>query len=116
MITTLAIVSTEFDATPIVIASGEVDMATAAGLATALSDAVPAAGTLIANLTGIEFMDSSGLHALAKVQREADAKRSRLLIVPSPEVAYMIEIAGASGSFELIPAMSDALVLSHAAV
>ena len=114
MITRLTLVSTTEDGVAILIAKGEIDMSTAPKLGAALTRALTPAAPLIVNLSRISFMDSSGLHALAKARREADARDARLLIVTSPAVTRVFELADAQGAFNLHPALSDALRLAYA--
>ena len=44
--------------------SGEIDMASAAKVSSALAPAVGAAGPVIIDVSGVTFMDSTGIHAL----------------------------------------------------
>lgn len=114
MITRLTLVSTTHDGIPILIARGEIDLSTAPKLHTALTHALTPAAPLIADLSRISFMDSSGLHTLAKARREADAQDARLLIVTSPAVTRVFELAQVQGAFNLHPALPDALRLAYA--
>ena len=49
---------------PVVFLSGEIDMATAQALASALSPWVRAGGPVILEFSAVSFMDSTGLHVL----------------------------------------------------
>ena len=109
MITKLALVSTEFEGTAVLIASGEIDLATAPDLAKALANATAPATALVVSLAGIEFIDSSGLHILAKAHIEARAVRCRVLIVPSPAVTRLLDLADAGDVFELCTSVPEAL-------
>jgi anti-anti-sigma factor len=63
-------------------AHGEVDVATAPRLYEALSGPdVAAAGSVIADLSGVSFIDSTGLRALLTA---AEDLAGRLRIIPSP--------------------------------
>ena len=102
------------DEIAVLIADGGIDMSSAPDLGTALALAITPAGTLIADLSGIRFMGSWGLHTLAKAHRDAQAQRCRLLIVPSPAVARVFQVTETESAFYLQPAMTDALRLAHA--
>src|SRR6478672_4056544 len=57
--------------------SGEVDLATVDTLVEAVEAGVPSGGTLVLDLTGVEFMDSAGVAAVNRCRRliaAADAK------------------------------------------
>lgn len=92
-------------ADPIVISvSGEVDLATAADLERALSDALTStnASTIEVDLAQVEFMDSAGLRVLVAARKQAeDAGRTLKLRSPHDRVRRIIEITGLSGVFGL---------------
>jgi anti-sigma B factor antagonist len=77
------------DGAPVLTAVGEIDMSNAETFATALTDAVTEAGdgTLVVDLTAVEYLDSAGLAALF-----AQAERIRLLI--GPLLAPLLEVSG----------------------
>lgn len=71
-------------------ARGELDLATADALASAIANVAPG-GTTTLDLSGIRFLDSTGLRMLLVNARTfGDA----LSIIPSPAVTRTIEIAG----------------------
>lgn len=76
--------------------AGELDLETAPQL---LAEADPhvddGTGGLIVDLSGLAFIDSSGLSALIRInQRMIGTGRSFLIISPSPVVAKAFEITG----------------------
>jgi anti-anti-sigma factor len=71
-------------------ARGELDLATADALATAIAD-VANGGVTTLDLSGIRFLDSTGLRMLLVNARSFG---ERLSIIPSPAVTRTIEIAG----------------------
>lgn len=73
-------------------ATGEVDAHTAPTLAAAIKRA----GTTVAlDLSGIEFVDSSGLRVLIdEHQRLADAGGALTIVAPSEAVSRLFEISG----------------------
>lgn len=60
--------------------SGEVDLATVDTLVTAVEGAVPERGTLILDLTGVEFMDSAGVAAVNRCRRLVAAADARMVV------------------------------------
>lgn len=92
-------------ADPIVITvSGEVDLATAADLERALSEALTGtdATTIEVDLSGVEFMDSAGLRVLVAARKQAeDAGRTLRLRSPHERVRRIIEITGLAAVFGL---------------
>lgn len=78
-----------------VTASGEIDAHTAPTLA----KAIDAAGTDVTlDLSGVEFVDSSGLRVLIDAhQRLGDAGGSLTLVAPSEPVRRLLEISGVDG-------------------
>ncbi len=71
---------------------GELDMATADGLAEALT-AIP--GSLVIDLAGVTFMDSSGIAALVKTNNQlTDTGRRLVLTRPAPNVRKVLGIVG----------------------
>ena len=79
-------------------ARGELDLATADALATAIADAAGRTTTL--DLSGIRFIDSTGLRLLLVNARTlGDA----LSIIPSPAVTRTLEIAGVTDRLRIAP-------------
>jgi anti-anti-sigma factor len=77
--------------------SGEVDLATAGDLEGALAGA--GGSTVIADLSDVPFMDSTGLNALVNGRRaivEAGGSLA-LVVVPQGPVARLLEITGMGG-------------------
>ena len=77
----------------VISASGDLDLASADALGTAIAAAANG-GTTTLDLTGIRFLDSTGLRLLlVNARTYGDA----LSIIPSPAVTRTIEIAGVTG-------------------
>ncbi|TDB95594.1 anti-sigma factor antagonist [Micromonospora fluostatini] len=76
------------DGTPVLTATGEVDMSNAADFGAALTRAVEAApGRLTVDLTALEYLDSAGLAVLFP-------HVDRIHLVASPLLAPVLTIAG----------------------
>ena len=73
---------------------GELDLTTLAGLDEAVGRTT--ARIVILDLTGIEFVDSAGLHAIDRVNRLLAAGRRRLLLVAPPDsrAGWTLRVAG----------------------
>jgi anti-sigma B factor antagonist len=88
---------------PVVVSvTGEVDLATAAQLETALGAALAAAGAagVRADLSGVEFMDSAGLRVLISARRTAGSTgRPFVVTKTSDQVSRLLEITGLTEAF-----------------
>ena len=72
---------------------GELDLATAAGLAEWLDDL--AGSDVVIDLAGLTFMDSSGIGAIARARRRLAASGTSLVVVrPQPQVLRLLELTG----------------------
>lgn len=60
--------------------SGEVDLATVDTLVEAVEGAVPAGGTLVLDLVGVEFMDSAGVAAVNRCRRLTSAADAKMVL------------------------------------
>lgn len=54
---------------------------------------------IVLDLTGVEFIDSSGLRMLLRCQRQAEAHRALLTLVPGASVARLLDVAGVRARF-----------------
>jgi anti-anti-sigma factor len=72
---------------------GEIDMMSAGALRDQVADLGVSHGTLVLDLAGVGFVDSSGLGALLGIKKQQDVGGGRLLLSRvSPAVARLIEI------------------------
>lgn len=80
--------------------TGEIDAHTAPTIAAAIADST--ADRLIIDLSGVDFVDSSGLRVLieAHQNRQADG-RSLVLARPSAVVSRLLDIAGIDGYLDV---------------
>ncbi|MGZ4104703.1 MAG: STAS domain-containing protein [Actinomycetota bacterium] len=83
---TIEIRTVEQPSTSTVHVSGELDLTSAPQLEAALIRAEQApVGTIVLDLSGLEFMDSSGLRLVLSADKRARESGRELLIVPGPE-------------------------------
>jgi anti-sigma B factor antagonist len=80
--------------------AGELDLATAPSLTAALQAALASGAREIwIDLSGVTFMDSSGLHALLAVRDQLHDGRRLVLIAPPGRVRRLLELTGVDGIF-----------------
>jgi anti-sigma B factor antagonist len=77
------------DGTQVVTAVGEIDMSNADRFRDALGQAAADGGPLVVDLTGVEYLDSAGLHALF-------AFTPGLALIASPLLVPVLAISGLS--------------------
>lgn len=78
------------------VVSGEIDAHTAPALAAAIADTNGA--TIVVDLAGVEFVDSSGLRVLIDAHQQAlDDDRALRLVNPSDAVRRLFDISGVDG-------------------
>jgi anti-sigma B factor antagonist len=98
--------------TCVVFAYGELDVASAGLLEDVLDTAVErGAKDLVADLSGVTFLDSSGLGALARCAESLGRRGGRLAVVASGRaVLRAIAVAGLAPALEVERSLRDALV------
>ena len=72
---------------------GELDVATAPSLADVLNQA-PASAPIILDLAGVTFMDCTGLHPILNAHRDAAARGTPLLLVPTTAITRLLRLTG----------------------
>ncbi len=81
----------EADGTPVLTVAGEIDMSNAEAFRDALGRAAASAGGgFVVDLTGVDYLDSAGIHALF-------AHASRVRLVATPLLVPVLTISGLSG-------------------
>lgn len=67
---------------------------------------------VVLDLSGVDFMDSSGLGICIKsLKRVSDAGGQMLLVVTTPRVMRVLEITGIDQSIPVAPSVDEALTL-----
>jgi anti-sigma B factor antagonist len=89
---------------------GDVDLATAGVLRAELRSARDGAHTLVVDLRGVGFMDSSGMSLLVELQQAAVQDDFALVVVRGPEtVQRLLDLTGLAARLTLVDDPSDAV-------
>ena len=82
---------------------GEIDMATAPQLRTALDDLIDA-GTIriVLDCRGLEFLDSSGIGVLVAARKRLGDDGELVLDSPPPHVRKVLDITGVAGHLTVL--------------
>jgi anti-sigma B factor antagonist len=81
---------------------GELDLYSASDVREELTDIAPDVRYVLVDLTGLTFMDSSGLATLLDGARDIAKRRGRMmLVVGDPAVLRVLEVTGLDGYFEI---------------
>jgi anti-anti-sigma factor len=80
---------------------GEYDISSVPGLHESLCDRTDAT-EIVADLTGVTFMDSSGLRAMLEIREQLESEGRRLVLEGVPDqVARLFEVAGITSLFDV---------------
>jgi stage II sporulation protein AA (anti-sigma F factor antagonist) len=96
----------------VVVATGEVDLFTAPGLRAALLNAARASARVVVDLTGVTFLDSSGLAVLISALQSAGERgqeASPHLAGPTPPVRRVLDITRLSEMLPIHETVAEAL-------
>lgn len=102
---------------PVVAAPEEIDITNAEALRSALvTAAADGHGTLVVDMTGTQFCDSSGLHTLIAAHKRAEAEgREVLLVIPSTAVLRVFALTGMDRVIPNFTSLAEALAQAPAA-
>jgi anti-sigma B factor antagonist len=89
---------------------GELDLAEAPGLASHLITAAAACGpSIIADLAGLTFIDSSGLGVLVRVLKwTRESGGDMILAAPQQQVRRVLRVTGLIDAFSVYPSVEQA--------
>jgi anti-anti-sigma factor len=96
----------------VVALEGEHDMASVPQLEQALGNALLTCSQLVVDLSSVEFIDSSTIHTLVRMKREADDKRCDFRLVlngDAPNIEQTLEICGVLGALNRVATVDAAL-------
>lgn len=84
--------------------SGEIDLATVDQLEKDLKSCLESgSGNLVVDLTGADFMDSSGLRCLVVADRSfRDSGRQFALVVATGPISRLIELSGVEATMDIV--------------
>jgi anti-sigma B factor antagonist len=96
---------------PIVAVSGEVDVYSAPALKDNITELLQSGvNTLIVDLSGVAFLDSTGLGALVEARAAtSDAGGSLPLVCSQERILKLFTITGLDGVFTIHPSVGDAV-------
>ena len=100
------------ESSPVVVVTGEIDMATAPMLGNELTAAIETGdGSVVLDLVDVTFFDSSGLRVAIVAHRDLGDKGRRLAVVCDPEghVWRTFTLAGLADVLDLHPSREAAL-------
>ena len=97
--------------THIIAVSGEIHVSTAPEFSRRLNAAIAKGKTaVVLDLTGTEFIDSTGLSVLLNGLRRVTRQRGRMaLVCINPTVLRLFEITRLDSTFDIEPTLADAL-------
>lgn len=102
----MEITTQEQDGWLVVQPAGEIDIATADAVESCLADN----RDTILDLTGVTFMDSTGLRTLVSVHNRLKQADNRLrIVIPDGPVERIISITGLSGALDTVKSLDDAM-------
>jgi anti-anti-sigma factor len=93
------------DGRRVIRACGEIDMSSIEPLRTAVAAAEASRLETLVDLSGVDFIDSTGLHLILEASLEAASNGWPLTFVPSRQVLRLLEV---SGTLEVVPLAAPA--------
>jgi len=95
--------------------SGELDLLAAPELYQRGAQAIEEHHSLILELSGVTFCDSSGFNALIRLHRRAEEAGGRLVLAAPPEqVLRLLTLSGTDGFFPTRPNLAEARLAAAA--
>ena len=79
---------------PAVVLTGEMDIATVEAFQKAIGPSLERGGTVVVDMTNLDFMDSSGVHALIGAARQLDGRGCLFLHGVHDPVQRLLDIVG----------------------
>src|SRR5208282_1328061 len=101
---------------PVVATPAEIDITNADGLQTALVEASALGhGTFVVDMSGTQFCDSAGIHALVRAHKRSQSEGGEmLLVVFATAVLRVFAITGVDGLIPNFSRLQEALVQAAA--
>ena len=88
---------------------GELDLSTSAELGEALEREIAEGKSVLVDLSGVTFIDSTGLNTLIRALRSSEANGGALMVSPDlpAQVSRVFEITGLSAVLPIAPEGAD---------
>lgn len=94
---------------PVAVVAGEVDVSSAAALRDGLTELIATGTSVVVDLTGVAFLDSTGLGALVTARKTAEDHGVSLLLVCSADrILKLFTITGLDGVFTICQSVDEA--------
>lgn len=94
---------------PVATVSGEIDVSSAAALRDGLTELIAGGTSVVVDLTGVGFLDSTGLGALVSARKAAEDQGVVLPLVCSAErILKLFTITGLDGVFTICASVDEA--------
>jgi anti-sigma B factor antagonist len=94
---------------PVAVVSGEVDVSSAGSLRDGLTELLETGTSVVVDLTGVGFLDSTGLGALVTARKAAEDRGVQLPLVCSAErILKLFTITGLDGVFTICASVEEA--------
>ncbi|MFE2571783.1 STAS domain-containing protein [Streptomyces mirabilis] len=89
--------------------AGDMDLATVSVLELTVDEVLSDHRTVILDLTGVTFCDSSGLNSLIRLRRRAqDTGGQLILAAPPPQMMRLLTITGTGSVFPIYGSLAEA--------
>jgi anti-anti-sigma factor len=89
--------------------TGEIDFTSTGPVQATLSGMIlPGGGTVVVDLSSVDFIDSSGLGALVQANRMARERRTRLILVASPPVRRLLRVTALDTVLKTVDSLAEA--------
>jgi anti-sigma B factor antagonist len=89
--------------------TGEIDFTSTGPVQATLSGMIlPGGGTVVVDLSRVDFIDSSGLGALVQANRIARERQTRLIVVASPPVRRLLAVTALDTVLEIVDDLAAA--------
>jgi stage II sporulation protein AA (anti-sigma F factor antagonist) len=93
------------DDEPMIVVTGEVDLAVVDRLWGCMSARVAAGGPVVLDFSGVSFIDSSGVNLLVRAYQDLGGRADAVVVrAPSPQVRRVLELSGADDYVTVVPA------------
>lgn len=111
MASKLSVGTTRAGDTTILTPNGDIDINSQPDMAAALKNSASETGVqrLVVDLTGVPYMDSSGVATLIKASQDAKKRGHKLVLAaPQARVSSILQIAKLSTFFAIAPSVDEA--------